>query len=110
VFFTVQKPAPVYDITITPYQYAARVTWKLPEQENSSYITKVIICLSDTKCQAESREETKTIIHRLKPFSSYNIEIGTQDGYSQKSIRVSKSFTTYAGKHINSQVPIIDPF
>jgi hypothetical protein len=94
LFHLVQTPAPVYDIQITPYQDAACVTWKIrTAPEYSSYITNIIVCLNGTKCQNESRG-TKAFIQNLSPRTFYTVEIETQDGSSQKSTRISKSFKT----------------
>ena len=92
----VQKPAPVYDITITPYQYTARVTWRIRTTLNdSSYITNVIICLNGSKCQTKPRGSLEEIILTgLQPYTTYNVDIVTQDGSFQKSTRISEYFTT----------------
>jgi hypothetical protein len=92
------------DITIEPYQHAARVTWKIRSgQQDSSYITNVIICLNGTKCQTKARGENETTIDKIEPYTWYNVQIETQDGSFQKSKKTSKSFKTKeAGRHIYS--------
>ena len=101
--FLAQTPAPVYDIRITPYQYTARVTWKIRRaQEESSYITNIIICFNGTKCQNKSRG-TEAILGILKPDTSYNVEIATQDGSFQNSTTISKVFKTrVSGRNIST--------
>ncbi|CAB4005658.1 Venom prothrombin activator pseutarin-C non-catalytic subunit [Paramuricea clavata] len=93
----VQTPAPVNNIRITPYQYAALVTWRIhTAPEDSSYITKIIIYLDGAEYQTISqiRQRTYIVIKRFKPNTQYRVEIQTEDGYSQKSEKVSESFTT----------------
>ncbi|CAB4005117.1 ---NA---, partial [Paramuricea clavata] len=90
----VQTPAPAYDINITPYKYAARVTWRIRTRtEDSSYITKINLYLNSRKYQTISRR-TSIIIKRLEPFTQYKVEIETEDGSSEKSNKVYKDFWT----------------
>ncbi|CAB4001321.1 receptor-type tyrosine- phosphatase S-like isoform X11 [Paramuricea clavata] len=97
--YLVQNPAPVNNLWITPYQYAARVTWSIPTPQQSSYITKVIIYLNGAKYETISRETTRIVIKRFKPNIRYKVEIQTEDGYWQKSTKFSKYFVTnIAGK------------
>ena len=94
-----QTPAPAYDINITPYKYAARVTWRIRTRpEDFSYITKIIVYLNRIKYQTISRG-TSVIIKRLEPFTQYKVEIETEDGSSEKSKKVYRHFwTKKAGK------------
>ena len=99
--YLVQTPAPVNDINITRYKYAARVTWRIrTAREESSYITKIIIYLNGTKYQTMSRGTRVIIIKQLQPNTRYKVEIETEDGSLQKSnYKPSKYFTTKkAGK------------
>jgi hypothetical protein len=92
----VQTPAPVNNLMITPYQYAALVTWRIrTAPEDSSYITKIIIYIDGAEYQTISqRQRTYIVIKRFKPNTPYNVEIQTEDSYLQKSEKVSKSFNT----------------
>jgi hypothetical protein len=94
--YLVQTPAAVNSLSITPYQYAAYVTWRIrTATEDSSYITKIIIYLDGAEYQTISqRQKTYIVIKRFKPNTSYKVEIQTEDSYQQKSEKVSESFTT----------------
>ena len=99
--FLVQKPAPVSNINVTPSNYSARVTWSIEtETQDSSYITQIIIFLGNTKYKNISRGN-EVDITGLTPYTTYTVGIQTQDGSSQKSKNMSKSFkTNEAGKYI----------
>ena len=77
------------------------MTWRIPKAPNdSSYITNIIIYLNGAKHQNVSRGIKQIDIERLKPNTSYNVEIETEDDSFQKSIKTSKSFKTKeTGKH-----------
>jgi hypothetical protein len=92
--YLAQTPAPVNNLDITPYQYAAQVTWRLPTPQYSSYITKIIIYLNGAEYQTVSRETTRINIKRFKPNTRYKVDIQTEDIILQKSENVSKSFMT----------------
>ena len=94
--YLVQTPAPVNNLRITRYQYAALVTWGiLTAPQDSSYITKIIIYIDGSEYQTISqRQRTSIVIKRFKPNTRYNVEIQTEDSYLQKSEKVSKSFNT----------------
>ena len=99
----VQKPAPVYDVRIIPFQYAARVTWKIrTASKDSSYITSIIFYLNGFEYRKISRQArfTETSITGLDPYTSYILAIVTQDGSLQTSTRISKYFRTReTGEH-----------
>ena len=97
--YLVQTPAPVYEISITPYERVARVTWRIrTAPEDSSYITKIIIYLNRRKYETISRG-TQIVIKKLVPNTRYQVEIETEDGSSQKSKKVSGNLNTKeAGK------------
>ncbi len=100
ILYLVQAPAPVYDVRIMPNQYTAHVTWRIRTAPNhSSYITNIIIYLNGASYKNNSREIQQMEFEGLKPNILYNVEIETQDGSFQKSIKMSKSFRTKeAGK------------
>jgi hypothetical protein len=93
----VQIPAPVYDMRIIQYKYSARVTWRIrTAPQDSSYITKIIIYLDGAEYQTISQRQRTYIVYikRLKPNTSYKVEIQTEDSYSQRSTKFFRSFTT----------------
>ncbi|CAB4004016.1 receptor-type tyrosine- phosphatase epsilon-like, partial [Paramuricea clavata] len=92
-FTKVRRPAPVYDIVVTPSQYTARLTWTINARKDSSYVTKLIIFLNGTKYQNISRG-TQIDIKGLAPYTWYRVEIETQDGSLQRSSKASKIFKT----------------
>ncbi len=100
VFYLAQTPAPVNNIRITPNKYGVRVTWRIrTAPQDSSYITNLIIYLNGAKYQNISRG-TEINIEGLKRYTTYKVEIETQDGSLQKSKKCSQWFTTKkAGKH-----------
>jgi hypothetical protein len=113
--YLVQTPAPVNSLSITPYQYAALVTWSIPTPQQSSYITKIIIYIDGAEYQTISqRQTTYIVIKRFKPNTPYNVEIQTEDGYLKKSEKVSKPvMTNTAGnvadrlvKHVRTLIPL----
>ena len=94
--FSVQTPAPVKDLVITPSQYSAKVTLNIETSKlTSSYITKINVYLYGQKHQTVTRESHNAFyITGLKPYTNYFVEIETEDGSSERSSKVSKTITT----------------
>ena len=64
--------------------------------ENSSYIIYYNISIDQKPPQRISREthDNKFTVSGLKPNTTYNVEIQTEDGSGQKSRKVFKDFKT----------------
>ena len=90
------------------------MTWRIrTAPEDSSYITKIIIYLNRRKYETISRG-TQIDIKKLEPNTSYQVEIETEDGSSQKSGKVSRNLNTKkAGKRsrfAETCTSIVNPF
>ena len=98
VSFSAQTPAPAYDITITPSENSARVSWKLQTTASaSSYITNVRIFASQNGWSVLDKtisRGTEINIERLNPKTRYTVKVQTLDGSSQRSEIVSQDFQT----------------
>jgi hypothetical protein len=82
--FLVQTPAAVSNVNVSPSPYSARVTWKLPTRQDSSYITQIIVYLDGYEHQILPRG-TQVTIDSLTPYKEYIVGIETQDSSSQRS-------------------------
>ncbi|CAB4039787.1 Down syndrome cell adhesion molecule 1 homolog, partial [Paramuricea clavata] len=92
--YTVQTPAPVYDIKIIQSDYSAQVIWKLQTFDSvSSIITQIVIHLNGTKHKNIS-PRTQYNITGLNPYTAYTVGIQTVQGDLQKSRIVSENFKT----------------
>ena len=92
--FSAQTPAPVSNIIVLPSSYSAHVTWEISSStQDSSYITQIIIYLNGKENRIVSRG-TEVNINDLSPNTWYTVGIQAQDGSSQTSQTVDKSFRT----------------
>ena len=92
--FLVQRPAPVFNINVSPSKYSARVTWSIQTAtQYSSYITQIIVYIDNTKHKTISRR-TEVDITGLTPYTTYIVGIQSEDGSSQYSEIVNENFKT----------------
>ena len=92
--FSVQTPAPVSNVGVSPSSHDATVTWTIKRSiQESSYITHIIIHLNGIKQETITRG-TEIKFEKLHPYTSYTVGIQTQDGSNQKSEPVTKAFAT----------------
>ena len=95
MYFSVQKPAPVYDMHVQYSATLAQVSWKVRTRPGeSSYIIYVHIYLNGKKKETIYQRGTEYTITNLKPVTDYEVEIETEDDFKQKSAKEYRQFKT----------------